>query len=216
MKIYMRNSYETEIKEADVSIFMDIFRASTTINYIFKWRPAHVVGVNTLDDAKMWMRRGYLLVSEVFDGGFDNSPSAMRDTNLDGKKLVHKSTNLTNAVFSKATISEGMVAGFVNIDQIKNYILQQKFSMVEIVMAASFAQHKEAIEDRSCAQFLQALLLGESPSEYPFMSQIKKKIETVETRVDLAEDIKLSLERNTLDALVRVRYLDHKTVEYFV
>ncbi len=221
MKVTIRNSYEEEIKEADVTLFIDIFRASTTLNYIFKSKPQHVVGVNTLEDAKFWMNKTYLLVSEVFDGGFDNSPKEMKNRNLDGKKIVHKSSNLTNAVFSKAELSVGLIVGLVNVDSVKEYLWENNFSHVEIVMAADFSGKRESVEDKACAFFLKSLLSGESAEEYPFAKEIEKKISKKKNEMgisflDLAEDVKLSLERSSLNTLVKVRYLDAKTVEYYL
>jgi hypothetical protein len=64
--------------------------------------PAKIILTNNEETARRLVDQGALLFSEVFGGGFDNSPTQVRAMDLSGKIIVHKSTNLTNAIFNHA------------------------------------------------------------------------------------------------------------------
>lgn len=106
MDIVLRHSFEPSGTKgaATVAVFCDVFRASTTLLTILSKNPERVFLTNDEETASAYVARGALLFSEVFRGGFDNRPSQAERADLAGRTIIHKSTNLTNAVFSSPVL----------------------------------------------------------------------------------------------------------------
>ena len=221
MNINIRNSFDPEFINSDISVVIDIFRASTTICYILNQVPKIVLGVNSLDNASKWINDGYQLVSEVYDGGFDNSPSQMLGANLDELSIVHKSSNLTNAVFSKKTTKSMLVCGFVNISEVYKKIIEFNANSVEIIMGGHFKWKEDAVEDLSCAKMLEKLLLDGVKGEMLFQDKIDDKVNNNKNEIgvkysSLKHDLDLCLEVDRLKVVPSVNKFDKLTVEYSI
>ncbi len=97
MRVITRQSYDAPpAPRVDVAVLFDIFRASTTLAALLSRQPAEIVATNDEKTARSLAAVGHVLISEVFRGGLDNSPTKVLAAELAGKKIVHKSTNMTN------------------------------------------------------------------------------------------------------------------------
>ena len=210
MKIILINSFDKTDNLGDLVLFVDIFRASTTIVTLFANNATKIVGVKSLQQAQEFVAKNYLLVSEVYDGGYDNSPTQLLGTSIAGKKFVHKSTNLTSAIFSSSIATKSMVVSFINARSTCRYIQSlQGISEITIVMSSSYFESKESIEDRSCAEYIKSILLNYKFDEDKYFVDLKL------FSTSFLDDYKYCLQRDIYDTYVFVeKYGD--CLEYVV
>src|SRR5690349_17997087 len=105
MHITIRNSYDPPRSTSpDVAVFFDVFRASTTLLALVHVGAAKIYSANDEETCRSFHKQGYELVSEVFAGGIDNSPSQVLTGSYKGRQIIHKSTNLTAAVFHNRSV----------------------------------------------------------------------------------------------------------------
>ena len=113
LKVTIRHSYDPAparpADAPDAVVFFDVFRASTTLLCLAHSGAEEIVMANDEATCRELQRQGHLLVSEVFSGGFDNSPTQILAGPFKGRRVVHKSTNLSNAVFHNPEIGRAHV-----------------------------------------------------------------------------------------------------------
>ena len=177
MKISKRHSYNHQTDKADISVFIDVFRASTSLPLLFHQGVKEVVLLQNDDLIPSFLDKEYILVSEVYSKGMDNSPSQILGTNLKDKNIVLRTTNFTTAILNNLSFNSGLAASFANIGAITQYIQNQNPETLEIVMASQYSRREAAVEDESCADMLEGLLLGMRFSEIPNLSGINTQIE---------------------------------------
>jgi phosphosulfolactate phosphohydrolase-like enzyme len=99
--------------------------------------------------------RGYVLFSEVFAGGYGNSPTEALAADLAGKRVIHKSANFSNGLFAHPTRDGGAMfaASFVNLSAVAA-AARDRGGPVLIVAAGSFADRRPSVEDDACAELL--------------------------------------------------------------
>jgi 2-phosphosulfolactate phosphatase len=219
MRVICRNSYEqpNDYQQASVAIFCDVFRASTTLLTILGRLPARVILTNDEETARKFVREGAVLFSEVFGGGFDNSPTQARSVDIAGKVIVHKSTNLTNAIFHHPGFKRGFVGGFVNISAMVRYLRVNVIDAVEIVAASHFGRKTEAVEDLSCIRLISDhLILGPS-NVIPRLDEIQEKISQKRLKGGYSEhyfsDVELALQLNEFRYLAEIKIIDQRSME---
>lgn len=90
MNIKIRNGFEDRTSNwiPEVSIVIDVFRASTTSLAILEKKPSEYLMANDLNLIQDLLKNSYRLVSEVYDLGVDNSPTLVRKNILSGEKIV--------------------------------------------------------------------------------------------------------------------------------
>jgi phosphosulfolactate phosphohydrolase-like enzyme len=227
MSIFVRNSYEQPAANglADVAIFCDVFRASTTLLTILNKSPGQVLLTNDEPTANRYVAQGAVLFSEVFAGGFDNSPSQAENADLDGKVVIHKSTNLTNAIFSSSILrpgsgGRGFIGGIVNLNALVRYLQPLNGSggkVFEIVAASHFGKHTEAVEDIACATMIADALRGHPHSTIPRLEEIGAKIERKRARGNYSrhyfDDVVIALQLNRYDFLAEIKVIDGNLME---
>lgn len=177
MKISKRNSYEHSTKRYDISVFIDVFRASTSLLYLFHQGVKEVVLPQHDDLIPSLLKKEFILVSEVYAEGLDNSPSQILNSKLKDKSIVLRTTNLTTSIVNNSNFSLAVVAGFANIGEVTKYIQRLGVTTIEIIMASNYEKKQVAVEDESCANMLEGYLKGENLSEIPNLNKIKNNIE---------------------------------------
>ena len=160
MKISVRNSYEAPVNGADITVFFDIFRASTTLVTLASKHPDIIVSSNHLPTIRNYQESGYRLLSEVYTGDFDNSPTQVMSESWQGRKVIHSSTNLTNSIFGNRDFHHGLIGCFHNIEALTDYIVSRRPQHVELIACSHFARRTVAIEDMSCAMLCRSRLLA--------------------------------------------------------
>lgn len=221
MRLAIRNSYDPPAFDTvDAAIFCDVFRASTTLLAVVSQKPARLVSANDLPTVRQYQKDGYVLLSEVFDGGLDNSPTQVLAQGLGGRNVVHKSSNMTNAIFHHPGAQRFLIGGFVNAARLIAYVRAGGFRSVELIAASHFDRKTEALEDVCCVRMLKAMLEGEPVEAIPGLPDIHAKLARKrQTRTDLHDhywhDTELALRLNALPVLAEVRRLDGATMEVF-
>jgi phosphosulfolactate phosphohydrolase-like enzyme len=211
--IRIRGAFLPAIGGADIHVFFDIFRASTTLLAILSQHPAEVLATNSEAMARSYQAKGYHLVSEVFAGGFDNSPTKLLKANLQGERIVHKSTNLTPAMFASGFAKRNFIGSFVNMSALARHLDPLASEFIELIPAGHFAKERQAQEDSACAEMLalcvQCLRAGKPfPSSIPRAEEIMTKIEDLRTRKVMPphywEDLTFSTRLDVLPILAEV------------
>jgi len=177
LKILKRHSYEHSSYTFDISVFIDVFRASTSLLCLFHQGVKEVILPQKDDLIPSLLTKEFQLVSEVYSEGLDNSPSQILNSNLKGKKIMLRTTNLTTVIINNSKFKHAVVAGFANIGAIVQYIQNLNPATTEIIMASHYEKNQVALEDKSCADMLEGLLYGEYFSEIPNLNSIKNEIE---------------------------------------
>ena len=218
MRIAVRQSYESPvIPRPDVAVFFDVFRASTTLLALLSRRPAHLVSANDLETCRRYRANGYRLVSEVFAGDFDNSPSQVLAASLAGQPVIHKSTNMTNALFHHQGAGRSLIGGFVNASRLARHLRAGGYASVELVACGHFARGTEALEDTTGVALVHDLLAGGDGDVD--LSGVHAKLASKRARLGgqvaehYWEDARLALARDSLPYLAEASRLDATTLE---
>lgn len=217
MEVEIRDSFEPSDKVSGLAVFIDVFRGSTSIICLLHKGAREVLGIRDEKVLKAAVAAGYRLVSEVVKTGLDNSPSSILAADHSGERFVHKSGNLTEAIFANPGWERALICGFVNLDAAAAWIRSSGASSVTIIPAHHFAEKKKAIEDESCAVMLKAILGGADVTEYPFYAEIEEKIRKRKSSgypfpAHYWEDLRLALQRNTVPAVPEIFKAEGKVV----
>jgi phosphosulfolactate phosphohydrolase-like enzyme len=222
MKVYIRNSFEKSECQSELTVFIDILRASTTLLYLLKNRPKSILSFGSIEKLKGHMEQKdgkCMLFSEQFNEYFDNSPSIADNSNITGENVIHMSGNLTTSIFNNLDFKRAIIAGFVNINRVSQFITENKFHLVEIIASSHFHEKIEAVEDIACAKMLKMLLEGEITKEIPDKEKIDAKIGKRRNGIyefpeHYWKDIELALEINTIPLLLEIVKEDSDRVRF--
>ena len=217
MEIIIKDSFQPSTKVAELAVFIDVFRGSTSIVYLLNKGVRKVLGIRDENELKIAIAMGYRLVSEIMNLDMDNSPSKILSEDVRGMKFVHKSGNLTEAVFANLAWDRAIVCGFVNLDAVVRWIRSSGVTRVTIIPAHHFSEKKKAIEDESCAVMLKEILDGAKVTEYPYFSEIEAKIRKRKSSgypfpPHYWEDLQLALQRNTVPVVPEIFKIDGRVV----
>lgn len=209
MDIRIFRSYEKNDFNSEVTVFIDVFRAATTLACIFEKGCNKVV--IPMDDAQIpgYIDQGYALVSEVLKTGMDNSPSSFLNLNEKIEKVVFRTRNLTTSIINNLGFNKGLIAGFVNIDSVVSHIKEQGYTSVKIIPASYFSKKKPAIEDQACASMLEKKLSGIECTSIPFKDKIDKHINNRRIGAKAYpdyywDDVKIALNCNSVSNLMEI------------
>jgi phosphosulfolactate phosphohydrolase-like enzyme len=162
MKISLRPGYEPESANApDLRIIIDVFRASTTTLAILENGARTLMIANDFELLKKFSEDGYLIVSEVFDLGIDNSPTLVKALGVQDRNVALKTSNLTTALEKNSSV-EAIIACFNNLGAVFAHTLAGGYQNVEIVPAGHMASQQMNFEDRHCAEILKESLESQS------------------------------------------------------
>jgi 2-phosphosulfolactate phosphatase len=218
MQIVTRNSYEMSPfgKETDIAIFCDIFRASTTLLTLANSGSKEIYLTNDEDTVSGFVKKGAILFSEVFKGGYDNSPTQVRSLDLTGKTVIHKSTNLTNAIFHHPGFAKGYIGGFVNLSCVIKFLKLCPPKKVELVAASHFAKGNEAVEDASCVALMASYMESGLKTSIPMHKEILESVEAKRVRGKHSPhyftDVEYALTIDEFDFIAEVAICDSKTM----
>ena len=123
----------------DASIVVtDVLRATTSMAVAFSQGAASVVPVKTLDEARQYKKRGYLIAAErggkkVDFADLGNSPTELLSRNLQDEKLVFTTTNGTLAIHTAKNIGGNIFIGaFVNLKALAAVLIEKPSHLVII------------------------------------------------------------------------------------
>jgi len=126
------NKYTIEDK---LVVVVDILRATTIITTMFKNGLAKLLPVKNLDEAKAFKEKGFMVAAErngkkLDFADFNNSPYAFTPEKIKGKTLVYSSTNGTNTIDSVKSAKNVVIASFLNLSAVTDYIQKSNKNVV--------------------------------------------------------------------------------------
>ena len=144
-----------------VVVVNDILRASSAIVTAFMNGVERIIPVGTLEEAKAYKERGFMVAAER-DGivrdfaDFGNSPYNFTPERVKGKEIVYSTTNGTNAIQLASTGSQVLIGAYLNITALADHI---KKTGKELLILCAGWKNKFNLEDTLFAGALSKLVL---------------------------------------------------------
>lgn len=148
-------SYEN--KDAIV-VVTDILRASSAIVTAFMNGVERLIPVGTLEEAKAYKQKGYMVAAER-DGivrdfaDFGNSPYNFSKERVHGNEIVYSTTNGTHAIHLASSGHEVLIGAYLNLTALAEYVVvsdrdllilcagwKNKFNLEDSLFAGALAQ----------------------------------------------------------------------------
>ncbi len=154
---------EIMTKENYIVVMVDILRASTSICAAFENGVKEIIPVATIEQAKEYKSKGFLVASErdgkVLDfADFGNSAFNFMNEEVKGKTIVYSTTNGTQAI-DLAKHAKGLAIGaFNNLSVLADYLIKENKNLV--ILCAGW-KNKFNLEDTIFAgALIERLLLN--------------------------------------------------------
>lgn len=144
-----------------VVVIVDILRATSAIITAFMNGVAKIIPVATLEDAKAFKDKGFMVAAER-DGivrdfaDFGNSPFNFTRSRIEGKEIVYSTTNGTNSIMMAKENYRVLIGAYLNIKSLTDYIIKIRRDL--LVLCAGW-KTKFNIEDTLFAGALATLVL---------------------------------------------------------
>ncbi len=160
-------------------VVIDVIRAFTTAAHAFDAGAEDIILVSAVQEALALRERvpGVLLMGE--DGGwpiegFDlgNSPAALLGRNLTGQRLIHRTSQGTQGVVRSTQANTLLTASFAVASATVRHLHSLAPTSITLVATGATAPGR-GDEDVACADYLTALLQGESPDVEPFLQRVR-------------------------------------------
>lgn len=177
MKFHYTN-LETCHEATGIVVVIDVIRAFTNAAFAFHRGAAEIVPVSGVDEAlQLKAQIPHSLACGEVGGlppeGFDfgNSPSQTDLLDLKGKTVIQRTGAGTQGIARSVKASQMVAASFVVAHQTVKYL--QTLSPDEVTFVVTGQTYDGGEEDLACAEYLQALLSGNSPDPTPFLERVR-------------------------------------------
>ncbi len=152
-----------EDKEAIV-VVIDVLRATSAIVTAFQNGVERLIPVKTIDEAREYKKRGYVIAAErdgyVLDfADFGNSPFNFTRERVAGKTIVYSTTNGTQAIQVASSCYRVVIGSYLNISVLCDWITDQERNV--LLLCAGW-KNRFSLEDAICAGAMVEKLLGET------------------------------------------------------
>jgi 2-phosphosulfolactate phosphatase len=158
-------------------VVIDVVRAFTTAAVAFSRGALKIYPVGTVEQAlEIKAHNPGSLVSGEVGGvppqGFDfgNSPTHIDTLDLHGRILVQRTSAGTQGIVRSTQASHLAAASFVVAGATAKYI--QSLSPVDVTFVITGYTYDGGQEDAACAQYIEALLLGQQPEVKPYLERV--------------------------------------------
>ena len=144
-----------------VVVVTDILRASSAIVTAFMNGVERIIPVGTLEEAKAYKKRGYMVAAER-DGivrdfaDFGNSPYNFSPDRVQGNQIVYSTTNGTNAINLASSGSQVLIGAYLNISALAGYIMKAGKDL--LILCAGW-KNRFSLEDTLFAGALSQMVL---------------------------------------------------------
>ncbi|MEX2371402.1 MAG: 2-phosphosulfolactate phosphatase [Bacteroidales bacterium] len=144
-----------------IVVVTDILRASSAIVTAFMNGVERLIPVGTLEEAKAYKKKGYMVAAER-DGivrdfaDFGNSPYNFSAEMVRGKEIVYSTTNGTHAINLASSGYEVLIGAYLNISALAGYIIEAERDL--LILCAGW-KNKFNLEDSLFAGALAQLVL---------------------------------------------------------
>jgi 2-phosphosulfolactate phosphatase len=127
--------YEPELHTDSIVIVIDILRASSAICTAFANGAGAIIPVASVDEAKEYKKKGYLVAAErdgfVLDfADFGNSPFNFTNEKVKGRTIVYSTTNGTGIINLASSAYKIVVGSFLNIGALERWIKDQEKDII--------------------------------------------------------------------------------------
>ncbi len=152
-----------ENREAIV-VVTDILRASSAIVTAFMNGVDRIIPVETLEEAKAYKDRGFMVAAER-DGmvrdfaDFGNSPYNFTAERVRGEQIVYSTTNGTNAIKLASSGSQVLIGAYLNLKALAQHIRKEQKDL--LVLCAGW-RNRYSLEDALFAGALAGMVLEDS------------------------------------------------------
>ncbi len=141
-----------------IVVIVDILRATSAICTAFMNGAERIIPIGTIDEAKAFKQKGYLVAAErdgnVLDfADFGNSPFNFSHNNIKGKELVYSTTNGTQAIHLARESYMVVIGSFLNLSALSKWIIsenrdvlilcagwKERFSLEDSIFAGALTQ----------------------------------------------------------------------------
>lgn len=147
-----------------IVVVVDILRATSAIVAAFMNGAKNIIPVETLDEAKQYKEKGYMVAAER-DGevkdfaDFGNSPFNFTEERVNGNDIVYSTTNGTQAIQLASDHFQVLVGSYLNFTALVNHLIQEKRDI--IILCAGW-KNKFNLEDTLFAGALVKKILNTS------------------------------------------------------
>ena len=144
-----------------IVVVTDILRASSAIVTAFMNGVERIIPVGTLEEAKAYKDKGYMVAAER-DGivrdfaDFGNSPYNFTPERVGGREIVYSTTNGTRAIQLASSGHQVLIGAYLNLQALADHIMEQKRDL--LILCAAWKQ-KFNLEDTLFAGALAELVL---------------------------------------------------------
>lgn len=144
-----------------IVVVVDILRATSIITTMIENGAEKIIPVENLDQAREYKKKGFLIAAErngkkVDFADFDNSPFSFTNSKVQGKTIVYSTTNGTNTINRAKNSDILIMASFLNLSAIVNYLINQG---LDILILCSGWKGNYCIEDSLFAGVLTSKLV---------------------------------------------------------
>lgn len=145
--------YESELHSGSVVVIIDILRATSAICTAFANGAETIIPVATVEEAREYKRRGYLVAAErdgfVLDfADFGNSPFNFTREKVEGKTIVYSTTNGTGIINLASSGNEIVIGSFLNISALTRFLIKRD---KDVVLFCAGWKNRFNLEDTVCA-----------------------------------------------------------------
>ena len=214
MKI-QRANLESCGSETDFVVVIDVLRAFTTAAVAFANGASEIILVSTVDELFNLSTTypGSLLIGEVngipIEGvDYGNSPSALIDVDLSGRKLIQRTTAGTQGVVRSSNARNLLAASLCCLDATVYYIDEVQPSSLTLVESGVF-KGGWGDEDRACADLIEARLKKKEVKLEEILNRVAKsksgeKYYDWEDRIFPREDLVIASSIDCYDFVMKV------------
>ena len=164
----------------DVVVVIDVLRSFSTAAYAFAAGASVIHPVETISEALLLqeMLPEAITTGAIAGGdpapGFDfgNSPSALAAANLQGRELIQTTVAGVRGLLRCAQARAVFAGSLVCARATANAIRQLGAQEVMLLITGEWVD-RDGDEDVACADYLEALLLGECPDPEPFEERVR-------------------------------------------
>ncbi len=156
--------YEPEEHLNSIVVIIDILRATSAICAAFENGADSIIPVATIEEAKEYKSKGYLVAAErdgyVLDfADFGNSPFNFSRERVSGKTIVYSTTNGTGIINKASNACYIVIGSFLNISSLVEWIINQELN---VILFCAGWKNRFNLEDSICAGAIASRLIETS------------------------------------------------------
>jgi 2-phosphosulfolactate phosphatase len=156
--------YEAADNHDSIVVIIDILRATSAICTAFANGAESIIPVETVEEAKDYKKRGYLVAAErdgyVLDfADFGNSPSNFTREKVENRTIVYSTTNGTGIIKMASSAYLTVIGSFLNFNALAEWLIKKEKN---VVLFCAGWKNRFNLEDTICAGAIAEKLMATS------------------------------------------------------